>query len=170
VLVSALTSTFHFRVALGSARVSSSWWPLRVRRASAVATRADAPEPRSFGPYAPAVAAIRGSPRDICLTSAPLGLSQRPGSRGWRSPRGGPVRPAVAAILSGRAAMGGHSRCPPHARATGRGGAGRPPPSEHADAMNAGRRAPISEGARRRHHLRCSAGRGNSSSRKSRAS
>jgi hypothetical protein len=51
------------------------------------------------------------------------------------------LRPAVVAIMPGRAVTGGHGRRPPHARATGRGGAGRPPPSEHADLMKAGRRA-----------------------------
>jgi hypothetical protein len=35
-----------------------------VRPASAVATRADAPEPRSFGPYALAAAAIKGFGED----------------------------------------------------------------------------------------------------------
>jgi hypothetical protein len=48
-----------------------------------------------------------------------LGLSQRPGSRGRRSRREEDLRPAVAAILPGRAATGGHGRRPPHARAVG---------------------------------------------------
>ena len=93
---------FRFRVAF--ARVASSWWPRRLRPASAVATRADAPEPRSFGPYALAAAAIKGfSPRHPSRVNTAWGCLTGP-DHGAGDRREEDLRPAVAATLPGRAA------------------------------------------------------------------
>jgi hypothetical protein len=93
--------------------------------ASAVAPRADAPEPRSFGPYSLAAAAIKEfSRRHPSRVNTACGFAYDT-DHAARDRRDEDLRLAVGATLSGRAATGGHGRCPPHARATGRGGAGR---------------------------------------------
>jgi hypothetical protein len=121
--------------------VSSFCWRRSVWPASAVATRADAPEPRSFDPYAFAAAAIKGfSPRHpsrvntIRVVSTARITGPEIAARRTSYPRF--VRPCPAAPL--RVATADACRT---ARARGRGGAGRPPPSEHTDITTAGRRA-----------------------------
>jgi hypothetical protein len=134
-------NTFHFRVALGLARVA--------RRGGSVACGRHRPSPpgrtrRNRGPSVRTRSLprrSRGSPRDIRLASTPLGVFSTARITGPEIAARRTCAPRLSATLPGRAATGGHGRRPPHARALGRGGAGRPPPSEHADLMTAGRRA-----------------------------
>jgi hypothetical protein len=101
---------FHFRVAFGLVGVA--------RRDGRVACGRHRPSPPG-GRAGTAVlrsvrARCRGDHGVLPATSVSrqhrLGLSQRPGSRGRRSPRGGSLRPAVRATLPGRAATGGPGR------------------------------------------------------------
>jgi hypothetical protein len=86
-----------------------------VRPASAVATRADAPEPRSLVRTLSQPRRSGVLPATSVSRQHRLGLSQRPGSRGRRSPRGGPAtrgcrHPAPAAPLRVATAVD-HRRC-----------------------------------------------------------
>ncbi len=76
-----------------------------MRPASAVATRADAPEPRSFGPYALAAAAIKGfSLRHPSRANTVWGVLTGP-DHGAGDRREEDLRPAVAATLPAAGAL-----------------------------------------------------------------
>jgi hypothetical protein len=106
----------------------------------AVATRADAPEPRSFGPYALAAAAIKGfSLRHPSRVNTAWGFLNGP-DHGAGDRREEDLIPAVVAIMPGRAATGGHGRWPA-ARPRDRPRWCRPPAAVGARRPHEGRKA-----------------------------